>query len=977
MANKSHKVKKFLKEYADIKEQCEDLARTIESIVQSTLQEKNVKYQSVTHRVKSVESLKGKLSSPDATKINKSVTEVHDLVGCRVIFYLKKDREEALKHLKTELNGCEKRKPPNPGGYESPHLIVELNSDRLNLGEYKRFKGANLKCEIQFTTVLDHAWSELSHDVIYKPEEAIRRSNAFQVVRNLFSKVKEYHLVEAQRIFEMIYDNLDVIKQVRTQSGSSTLPIVLTLIDISTTTGDVYTSLAILKDHMNQANINIPQSNKIAKTLKDLLNRTKFLNKGLAYGTFPVEREQIVALCLDILEQPQYFYPGKVFEILRALSIDENLNVRQRALEGISKMAKYSYSPKEHKFYYQVQVFLLKEIGTWIETWNEKELRAYLNSIVKIAEALLSPSFDAISYDEGLKVYWISGALPASDTIKGIRSQIINRLRNLYHMSKTVFEKQLVLKTLRFALVRPDVLNQDNINEIDAIILENANSIISFYSSIFENAEFEVIQTLKEQLDLCSKLFDTGLEGVETLQLRIVENTEYRIYEVLVGQDSDFSPGLSFDRAGKLRAQKIDEYVEQITDSNFQRWRNQILSVIKNYELERDEEFRHLRIFLEKIGEQHHNIAKQLVTEYEFEFRHFLTNLVLGLWRGGQKRWVINLLKGWTKKGKYLITSAYLLKHIQEVDITLLKAIHRKAEEVRDVNALANLIASIIANSSLHKVGKGLLIACVKKLTELGIASWLNPEIFTTKSPIWRTLTEDDWGVILENQIISPNINYYLEIILAARAKKSPHLVIDFFRQRANKSEKLGYSMDYHTIPVAMQSSLREPLEKNADIVISEILQWIEDDLNNPRKSFSAANLLKEIFPNFDPELERQLIEIVTSGEKDRIAVVFRVLNTYNGDVSLHNVCKEIIKAYPGNQKYEQALFKILADTSSMGASPPFERVFLEYYQSDKERIQEWKLDKHPAIQNFVAIYEKRLNEQIARLQDYLKNNPT
>ena len=975
MANKSHKVKKFLKEYADIKEQCEDLARTIESIVQSTLQEKNVKYQSVTHRVKSVESLKGKLSSPGATKINKSVTEVHDLVGCRVIFYLKKDREEALKHLKTELNGCEKRKPPNPGGYESPHLIVELNSDRLNLGEYKRFKGANLKCEIQFTTVLDHAWSELSHDVIYKPEEAIRRSNAFQVVRNLFSKVKEYHLVEAQRIFEMIYDNLDVIKQIHTQPGNSTLPIVLTLIDISTTTGDVYTSLAILKNHMSQANINIPQNNKIAKTLKDVLNRTKVLNEGLAYRTFPVGREQVVALCLEILEQPQYFYLDEVFEILRGLSIDESSNVRQKALESISKMAKYRYSPKEHKLYYQVQFFLLKEIETWIDTWNERDLRVYLSSIVKIAKALLSPSFDAISSDGEFKAYWIYGALPASDAIKGIRSRTVKRLRNLYYISKTVPEKQLVLKALKVALVRPDIPNQGDTADIDAIILENVNSIISFYSSIVANAEFEIIQTIKEQLHSCSLWFKDGLEGIENLQSLIARKADYQIYEVLVGLDRNFSPELSIRDVERVRVQKIDEYIEQITDSNFPQWRNRVLAVIKNYERERNEEFRYLRTFLYKIGEQRHTIAKRLVTEFDFEFRHFLSTLILGLWRGGQIRWAMGLLKNWVEEGKHLSDSAFLFRYVQEADVKLLGAIYRKADDLKDTSALANIIASIITNSVLHQVGKSLLIDCVKKLTEFGNASWLNSQVFNAESPILKTLTEDDWRIVLENQLIAPNINYDLEIILARLAKKSPHLVIGFFRQRSNKSEKQGYSINYNTIPVAMQSHLQDAFKKNATFIICEILRWIEDDLNSPRKSFSAANLLKEIFPNFDPELERQLIEIVTSGEKDRIAVVFRVLNTYNGDVSLHNVCKEIIKAYPGNQKYEQALFKILADTSSMGASPPFERVFLEYYQSDKKRIQKWKLDKHPAIQNFVAIYEKRLDEQIARLQDYLKNN--
>ena len=967
MANKPDKIEKFLSEYTDVKELCEDFACTIESIVQSILLEKGVKYQSITHRVKSEESLRGKLSAPNAPNINKSVKEVHDLVGCRVVFYLEKDREEALKHLENELNGSVKPRPPNPGGYESPHLIVKLDKDRLKLGEYKRFKRAKLKCEIQLSTLLDHAWAELGHDVIYKPEEAIRRSNAFEVVTNLFSSVKKYHLAEAQRIFEMIYDNLDVIKQIHTQPGSSTLPIVLKLIDISTTTGDVYTSLAILKDHMNQANVNMPQNNKIAKTLKGVLNRTKFLNKGLAYGTFPVEREQIVVLCLDILEQPQYFYLNEVFEILRRLSIDESPNVRQKALESISKMAKYTYSPKERKLYYQVQFFLLKEIETWIETWSARDLRAYLSSIVKIAETLLSPSFDAISSDGEFKAYWISGALPASNAIKGIRSRTVKRLRNLFHISKTVPEKQLVLKALRVALIRPNIPNQSNAADIDAIILKNVNSIISFYSSIVENAEFEIIQTIKEQLYSCSRWFKVGLEGVENLQSLITGNAEYQIYEVLVGWNNDFSPGLNFDHAGKLREQKIDEYVEQITDSNFPQWRNRILAVINNYEQERNLEFVYLRTFLYKLGEQHHKIAKQLVTEFEFEVRYFLSNLILGLSQGGQTQWVIDLLKNWVEEGKHLSDSAFLFQYIQESDIQLLNAIYRKANELKDTNALANIIASVMVNPALHQVGKGLFIDCVKKLTELGDASWLNWQVFKTESPILKTLTEDDWKVILENQIISPNINYYMECILVKHAKEAPHLVIDFFRQRANKSEKQGYSISYNAIPVTMQSYLSEAFEKNAEPIIRDILRWLEDDLNNMIISFIAAKLLKDIFPGFHPELERQLIEIVASGQEDRIAVVFRVLNAYHGEKFLHNVCKAIIKKYPGNENYEQALFSILAEESTRGISPPFERVFLEYYEKDKANIQSWKKDADPAILDFVSRYEKYLDELISR----------
>ena len=963
MANKPDKIEKYLSEYAGIKEQCEDFARTIESIVQSILQEKGVRYQSVTHRVKGEESLRGKLSGPGAPNINKSVREIQDLVGCRVVFYLEKDREEALKHLENELNGSVKPRPPNPGGYESPHLIVKLDKDRLRLGEYKRFKGAKLKCEIQFTTVLDHAWAELQHDVIYKPDKSLRESGNFDILQTLFSMVKESYLVQAQEVFDMIYENIDGLTGAGPSPG---LPIILKLADIATTNKYIYTTLRLLEYYLEQHSSHDPLEPTIIEAMNDMVNRSKTLKPAFEYG-LPVGYEQTAELYLRILENTKYVYPNEVFKVLKELSVNGNLTIQEKSLDIVSKMAKYTISSDERKIYYQVQIFFLNEI----EAWNEKELETYLNLATKVAQGLLSPSFEGMSYDGGTKVSFLLGALPPNDTVKEIRLRAIKILQNLYNLSKTVAEKQLVIGAFHTAMVRSNVPGQGNVAELDAIILENVNSIISFYSSIVANAEFEIVQTIKEQLHSCSIWFKVGLEGVENLQSLITGNAEYQIYDVLVGWNRGFSPGLNFDRAGKLREQKIDEYVKQITNSNFPQWRSRILAVIKNYERERDQEFTYLRIFLERLSERHHTIGKQLITKFEFEFRHFLINLVLGLWRGNEKKWVIDLLKIWVAKGKHLSISAYLFKYVPEADIQFLNSIYKKAEELKDKNALANIIAAIIANSVLHQAGKSLLIDCVKKLTGLGDASWLNWQVFNTESPILKTFTEDDWGVILENQLLSPRINYDLEVILAILANNTPHLVIDFFRQRAIKSEEQGYSVKYNATPITMQSFLSDAFEKNAEPIVCEILRWLEDDLNNMIRSFIAVNLLKEIFPHFHSELERQLIEIVTSGMEDRVVVVFRVLDTYNGEFFLHNVCKTIIKKYPGNEDYEQALFSILAVEP-----PPLERVLLKYYEKDKANIQSWKKDADPAILEFVSRYEKYLDELISREKKRKYNQP-
>lgn len=51
-------------------------------------------------------------------------------------------------------------------GYRSVHYVVHLNTSRLALPEYSRFRG--LVAEIQVRTILQHAWAEIEHDTRYK-----------------------------------------------------------------------------------------------------------------------------------------------------------------------------------------------------------------------------------------------------------------------------------------------------------------------------------------------------------------------------------------------------------------------------------------------------------------------------------------------------------------------------------------------------------------------------------------------------------------------------------------------------------------------------------------------------------------------------------------------------------------------------------------------------------------------------------------
>lgn len=50
-------------------------------------------------------------------------------------------------------------------GYNAIHLDAMLKEDRANLPEHQRYK--HLKFEIQITTILQHTYAEIEHDLLY------------------------------------------------------------------------------------------------------------------------------------------------------------------------------------------------------------------------------------------------------------------------------------------------------------------------------------------------------------------------------------------------------------------------------------------------------------------------------------------------------------------------------------------------------------------------------------------------------------------------------------------------------------------------------------------------------------------------------------------------------------------------------------------------------------------------------------------
>jgi ppGpp synthetase/RelA/SpoT-type nucleotidyltranferase len=156
-----------------------DSLTAIQAAIEARLRDDGLNYHLVKGRVKSSESVKGKLSKlgPEGSpKYPNGLDDLDDILGVRVITYIEPDVANVVSALTGQFRVLEttdkKAQQVNKGvlGYAAHHLILEVSEDNTPVGcagcTGQRF-------EVQVKTVLQHAWAEFEHDIRYKAVGAI------------------------------------------------------------------------------------------------------------------------------------------------------------------------------------------------------------------------------------------------------------------------------------------------------------------------------------------------------------------------------------------------------------------------------------------------------------------------------------------------------------------------------------------------------------------------------------------------------------------------------------------------------------------------------------------------------------------------------------------------------------------------------------------------------------------------------------
>ncbi|MBN2710134.1 MAG: RelA/SpoT domain-containing protein [Calditrichaceae bacterium] len=166
----------FIKQYNKEFDYYQKLSQIVATKIEDQLFKRGIKA-IVTFRAKKPDRLKDKLLKRNEEKNYNSLDDIFqdivDLAGIRVSLYFPSERE-IIDEIITELFQVEKKKIfPNEAhtpkytkrfsGYWATHYRVKLKED----SQTKRY--LDTLAEIQVASVLMHAWSEVEHDLVYKP----------------------------------------------------------------------------------------------------------------------------------------------------------------------------------------------------------------------------------------------------------------------------------------------------------------------------------------------------------------------------------------------------------------------------------------------------------------------------------------------------------------------------------------------------------------------------------------------------------------------------------------------------------------------------------------------------------------------------------------------------------------------------------------------------------------------------------------
>lgn len=676
----------------------------------------------------------------------------------------------------------------------------------------------------------------------------------------------------------------------------------------------------------------------------------------------------LMVRALEILNQFRYSETRTLLPELINLSRHASESVQKKAFESLKAVSRYNlklfYDDGERR---GIGAIPQKEILDELEALTDENLKRAFPAVLTLLEGVLSPTMEGTTWSYQ-SVTISRGATPALPSVAELRTRAINLLKRLYRFADVVQERVKVLAALS------DATRKHNIGEtgsdVAAMVAGNTVEVLDFFRGLVQTEDFQIVQKIES--NTYWMYYHTGRDDVRLAALRVEEaigqHKEYQIYKVLVGFEGIFGKWEEVrktdgyrEETEKARRDEASAFVAAIDVNSYDTWRQRIIAFAKTEsdDLATFPVFYH---FLESFALAKPKLALKLVLEDVERIERFLIPLLRGLWVGSERTAIKNRIEAWAEEGRYLRQSTKQFLSNTDLDRQLLALLLKKAAETKDLFTVALVMSVAVSNFSDEKtfLVEDFFLPALEILTERKSTQWIFDFWFRREvRQVIRKLDERGIDLVLRNLLHLEKIDYQAEEILSVIAEGSPEKVLGFLCQRLEKDGEQEETRTYDAIPFEMHK-LNEPLSKIPKKAVRTVRKLY--DGNFGMFIFREAHLLKTIFPQFPPEFEAELLDIVNAGAEDDLEFVLAVLRNYEGQPFIHNVCKAIVRQIAPESEYRNEVAIALQTagvvTGAFG--------FAEAYERKKEEIKNWLDDPDEKVREFTKWYIAGLEQMSA-----------
>lgn len=852
-----------------------------------------------------------------------------------------------------------------PTGYRGTHIIFSLDKRRSVLSEYRRFKG--LKCELQITSSLYHAWSEIEHDIIYKPASSNKKafeSLGLNDLKASFETAMTQYLQPATNKFEYfteVYKKIVQASEIFTENFISE-------------------TLALTNDEI-QERLNVAEafSSKKPDEVLALAEAVIFkkpakavevfrFGKEIVYGK---DQEDLILKSLSIINsQPlRYFKPELTLEIIQRLSRDKSEKIKKEAL-------------RELKEFVEFNIHVLKQVGyaiqaktfEYISAWPVKKQLENLEFVHVILEENLKLSFFGTSNPTALTITLHSGPVVTSEFLEKFRRDNIDLIYRLYESTPDPKTKKDLAVTLE------EALRYSGVESISQELRETVKKDAVYLCGIYRKMFFKNGKLVEDYAGIAAKIEDwlyyhrnsydeQTNEVINTLRKEILEDSFFKIFRSLISTPLSYRDEKNYQKAQEKKEEDSADHVRAINTKNYKKWKVIIEEIASQQATVEDWEYQPFKAFLELLAEEKPEIAGKMLSE-AFRSKSSLVDFLMNFLTGFRKAHKPHL---WDKYVELVAKNKRedLVDHIclslmseggndtlRKKDLTFLRDLIKRGGRFRFIrkdflkkgNTVYKLFSTLLSNFKNNQEEVEDIIVGLLNDHE-NILPWLLNEFDFSVHREWvdvsqlRKKTKD---FLLEKMVCTGKLDWHSQEFLIKITQSNQEKILKIFEQRIEYDIKHrdrkgdDFTERYEAIPYHFHEKLMEIINRYEGLS-SVMERWITRmNLGWSIYNWSVSNFLEHA----KVDLKKVLLPIIEKSSDDDLLKMAYALE-FSGGTDFE-LCMKIAEKTT-SKKVLSKLGSVMYKTGTVSG----EHGISESYNGKAKALEPYLKSKNKSVSSF------------------------